>query len=100
MGVPVVTLTGEAHVSRVGASLLGRVGLEECAAGSDEQYIARAVSWAGRESELAVLRQQLRARLRASSLMDEPGFARRMEAAYAAMWRRFREAAPPAAIHV
>ncbi len=98
MGVPVVTLTGKTHVSRVGASLLGRVGLGDCAAESEEQYIARAVSWASRESELAALRQQLRARLRASSLMDEPGFARRMEAAYRAMWRRHCEAAPPAAI--
>lgn len=100
MGVPVVTLTGPAHVSRVGASLLRHAGLGECITASGEQYVQCAASWVSRGEELAALRQQLRARLRSSPLMDEPGFARRMEIAYRAMWRRWCEGLAAEAISV
>jgi predicted O-linked N-acetylglucosamine transferase (SPINDLY family) len=95
MGVPVVTLTGPAHVSRVGASLLAHAGLEQCVTATDEEYVQCAASWAARRDELAPLRFQLRPRLRASPLMDERGFARRIEATYRVMWRRWCEGLPP-----
>ncbi|MEP7361712.1 MAG: tetratricopeptide repeat protein [Acidobacteriota bacterium] len=100
MGVPVVTLTGPAHVSRVGASILSHVGLEGCIASTPEDYITCAASWAGRTEELALLRGQLRARLSASPLMDEPGFARRMESAYRTMWRRWCAGDPAAPLSI
>lgn len=100
MGVPVVTLIGPAHVSRVGASLLRHAGLEECITAAGEDYLRCAASWASRRDELAALRQQLRARLRSSPLMDEAGFARRMEAAFRAMWRRWCEGLAAEAISV
>ena len=100
MGVPVVTLTGAAHVSRVGASILSRVGLEDCVASSTEDYVERAAGWASRGGELAQLRQQLRERLERSTLMDEFHFARRMEAALRAMWRRYCSGEPPSAISI
>ena len=39
MGVPVVSLAGETHVSRVGASLLANVGLPELVARTTEEYV-------------------------------------------------------------
>lgn len=87
MGVPVVTLLGGHHVARVGASLLVQCGLVELVAGDPADYIRRAVELAGDPTRLASLRAGMTARLRASSLTDYVGFARKMETAYRAMWR-------------
>jgi len=100
MGVPVVTLTGPSHVSRVGASILSRVGLDSWITSTAEDYIAVAASCPDRGSELALLRRQLRDRLSASSLMDESGFARRMESAYRGMWRRWCAGDPATPISI
>jgi protein O-GlcNAc transferase len=47
MGVPVVTLEGKAHVSRVGVSLLNRVQLAELIARNADEYVRIAVELAG-----------------------------------------------------
>src|SRR4029077_2442406 len=47
MGVPVVTLRGDRHAARVGASLLTRVGLEALIADDEAGYVATAAALAG-----------------------------------------------------
>ncbi len=87
MGVPVVTLAGGTHVSRVGASILKRAGLDELVAATPEDYVAKAAALAADPKKLGALRQGLRARLRASPLLDAAGFARSVEAAYQDAWK-------------
>jgi predicted O-linked N-acetylglucosamine transferase (SPINDLY family) len=94
MGVPVVTLAGSAHVSRVGVSLLSSVGLPELIAQKPDQYVRIATDLARDLPRLAQLRGALRERMRASGLMDAPGFARDIEAAYRQMWRNWCAAEP------
>ena len=89
MGVPVVTLKGDRHAARVGASLLTQAGLEEWIASSIDDYVETALRLAADPQRLNDLRRGLRARLVASSLCDAQGFARRMEAAYAGLWQRW-----------
>ena len=91
MGVPVVSLRGDRHAARVGASLLRRVGLDELVADSVEAYIAIAAGLAEKPQELAALRSSLRPRMLASPLCDTAGFTRSLEAAYRAMWQRWCE---------
>jgi predicted O-linked N-acetylglucosamine transferase (SPINDLY family) len=90
MGVPVVTLRGDRHAGRVGASLLGRVGLGDWIADTKEGYVALAVSWASRRDELAALRRELRERVARSPLRDARGLTRAIEDAYRTMWRDAR----------
>jgi predicted O-linked N-acetylglucosamine transferase (SPINDLY family) len=90
MGVPVVTLAGKSHASRVGASLLSAVGLPDLIARTPEEYVSIAVRLAGDLPRLAELRRTLRGRIRASPLMDGPIFARNIEAAYRRMWQGWR----------
>ena len=60
MGVPTVTHRGETHASRVGYSILTRVGLEDWVAGSVEDYIAVAARHAANLPRLVELRRTLR----------------------------------------
>jgi predicted O-linked N-acetylglucosamine transferase (SPINDLY family) len=87
MGVPVVSLAGETHASRMGASILGAVGLQELVAQTPDQYLDIATGLARDPARLAALRAGLRARMRASALMDAQGFTRDLESAYREMWR-------------
>jgi len=91
MGVPVVTLRGERHAGRVGSSLLGRLDLHGLIAHSVEEYIEIAATLAADRGRLATLRQNLRTRMAASPLNDAPAFARKIEAAFRTMWRRWCE---------
>jgi predicted O-linked N-acetylglucosamine transferase (SPINDLY family) len=89
MGVPVVTLAGRAHVSRVGCTLLHLAGLDMFVAGNEGDYVQLAATLAARWPEWIDLRGQLRGRLQQSPLMDEAGFIRKVESAYRSMWNQW-----------
>jgi len=89
MGVPVVTLAGNLHVSRVGASLLHAIGLDDWIAHSPSDYVNRAVQAASNIDGLVDLRLRLRDKMSASPLMDGPGLTREIESAYRTMWKTY-----------
>ena len=89
MGVPVVTLAGDRFVGRVGASLLAQLGLDDLVAPDISAYVDRASSLAADRGRLAMLRADLRGRLRASLLCDPGRYARSIEDAYRALWREW-----------
>lgn len=93
LGVPVVMLLGQMYASRFGSSVLANVGLDDLIARSIDQYVDLAVGLAGNLDRLAELRAQLRPRMAESVLLDFPGFARKVEAAYRQMWRAWCERA-------
>jgi predicted O-linked N-acetylglucosamine transferase (SPINDLY family) len=86
MGVPVITLSGYNHASRVGTSLLSQTGLQAFIAHSEDEYVAKAVALANNPAHIATLHGSLRERLLASSLCDGPGFMRKFEFALRGMW--------------
>jgi predicted O-linked N-acetylglucosamine transferase (SPINDLY family) len=86
MGVPVVTLAGTTHVSRVGASILNRAGLGDLVARSPEEYLETACALASDVGRRGLLRKGLRDRLTRSPLLDAVVFTRGVEAAYREMW--------------
>lgn len=90
MGVPTLTLRGDRHAGRVGASILSRVGLEAFIAEDLGSYIQSAELWAGRARALSDLRAGLRNRMAASALCDAQGFAAQMEAAYRELWEGWK----------
>ena len=91
MGVPVITLGGDRHAGRVGASILTRVDLADLVAETKAAYVETAVALAGDLDRLSVLRSGLRSRMRRSPLCDAGGFTRDVEAAYRTMWCRLCE---------
>jgi FkbM family methyltransferase len=87
MGVPVVTLVGKTVVGRAGLSQLSNLGLQELAARTPDEFVARATELAGDLPRLEDLRAGLRPRMKASPLMDAVGFTRGIEETYRTMWR-------------
>jgi protein O-GlcNAc transferase len=86
MGLPVVTLAGDRHVSRVGVSILSNVGLPELIAGTPEEYVRIATSLADSPKNLSRLRSTLRDRMHRSPLTDSIRLTRALEAEYRNMW--------------
>ncbi|HVX83354.1 MAG TPA: tetratricopeptide repeat protein [Phycisphaerae bacterium] len=87
MGVPVISLAGQTHASRVGVSLLTSVGQTDCTAASEDDYLTRAGLLAADLPTLAARRQSLRPAMAASPLTDAPRFAKNVEAAFRSAWR-------------
>ncbi len=90
MGVPVVTLTGNSHASRVGASLLAAAGMGKWVARSPEEFMGiaarlaeeiRTIDGAARKER----KKRFRAAFAGSALCDGRRFAKRFETALQSM---------------
>ena len=99
-GCPMVTIMGETFASRVAASLLRNVGLEQLIARSFAEYEALALALAHDRPRLEALRRHLRAEPDKLPLFDSPRFVRGLEAAYGRMWERFAQGEAPQAFDV
>jgi protein O-GlcNAc transferase len=60
MGVPTLSCAGEPLLTRLGALLLAKVGLNQFIATSHDDLVDRARYWAQNTTELAVIRKELR----------------------------------------
>lgn len=80
MGVPVVTLPGSRFSSRMGASVLRTVGLDQFIAENEDDYVNRATSLAADTARLRTLRASLRNLLTESPLCDASRFTQNFEA--------------------
>lgn len=89
MGVPVVTLAGDAAIGRMGASLLSAVGLQDLVAGKEDDFVRIAAALAADTQRLSDLRDGLRERLGGAPLGDHRGFTERLETAFRGMWRNW-----------
>jgi predicted O-linked N-acetylglucosamine transferase (SPINDLY family) len=95
MGKPVVTLSGETWVARVGESILTTLGLPELIARTEDDYLAIGASLAADVERRTWLTNNLRRILSESPFGDAAGFTRDLEAAYRGMWRRYCDTKNP-----
>ena len=91
MGVPVLSLQGDRFLSRTAGSIAHNAGLPDWVAADEDDYVAKAVTFASDLERLARLRAGLRAQVLASPLFDAPRFARNFEEALWGMWQRHQE---------
>jgi predicted O-linked N-acetylglucosamine transferase (SPINDLY family) len=94
-GLPVLTCRGEAFAGRVATSLLHTVGLPELVTGNLEDYERLAIALAADLEKLPAIKQKLADYRLTAPLFDTGLFTRHIEAAYAAMHRRYRDGLPP-----
>ena len=87
MGVPVVSLVGDRHASRVGLTLLTAIGRPQWCTRTAAEYARAVAAIAVDTAGLATERAGLRDVLAASALCDGPGFARRFTRAIESICR-------------
>lgn len=87
MGVPVVTLMGTTHRSRVGGSILAAAGLPMLACARPEDFVRVSMELASSRATLASLRTSLRPMLSRSPLLDSRGLACDIERIYRSQWQ-------------
>jgi len=88
MGVPVISLAGPSHVSRVGTSILTNVGVPELIAVSPDDYVTHAVELAHDRERINIYRNTLRMKIQSSALMDASSFVVDLETAFKEMVHR------------
>lgn len=94
-GVPVLTLSGQSFASRVAASLLHTLGLQEMVCDNIDRYLQEGARWAADPVALADLRQRLEAARTASPLFDGRRYARDFGALLLRMVERQNAGLPP-----
>lgn len=94
MGVPVVSLRGRTHTSRMGASILRAAGRPDWVASDDARFVALGAALAADTAGLQAWRQRARQALQASELLDTAAFTNCFEQALDAAWQN--AAAAPA----
>jgi protein O-GlcNAc transferase len=99
-GLPVLTRRGESFVSRVAASFLHTLEIDELIADNLPDYEAKALALANNPARLAALHAGLAASHAANPFFDGPRFARDIEAAYAEMHAIARAGQAPRPIMV
>jgi predicted O-linked N-acetylglucosamine transferase (SPINDLY family) len=95
MGVPVVTLMGRTHPSRVSASLLRAAGIEGCVAETAAEYAACAARHMELEVASSDTRRERQRRFLASELCDGKRWAAHFEAALRSAWQKHLGAQAP-----
>jgi protein O-GlcNAc transferase len=91
MGVPVITLAGQTHRSRIGATLLSSVGHREWIAGNSEEFMRLGISLVSDPEHMKNIRRHLRHQLRAGPITDGQGFTRGYEIALQQIWQESRQ---------
>ncbi len=91
MGVPVVSLAGEAFCQRMGASILTAIGHGDWVTHSAEAFVQVASQLASDRVGLLREKVSLRERMLSTPALDIQAYTRDLEAAYRTMWHRYVE---------
>ena len=97
-GLPVLTWPGAGFAARVAGSLLHTLGLGELIAGGPEDYVDRALRLAKNPEAMAATMARVRRARDGSQLFRGAAAARKLEAAFTAIWQRHARGLAPATI--
>lgn len=97
---PILTLQGETFVSRVCASILTELGVEELISRTPVEFISRAVGFAHDPVSLTAVRAAIAQRRQGNVLYDPVHYTRALEQAFLTMAERSAAGLPPAAFNV
>lgn len=79
MGLPVITLAGKRHASRVEVSIITNVVLAEFIAYSTKEYVEKSVELTNDKERLKFLNGNLRIIMSKSPLMDSISYTKELE---------------------
>ncbi|CAM9171507.1 unnamed protein product, partial [Ectocarpus fasciculatus] len=94
-GTPLLTLPGDRMASRIAASVLTAVGLEELICSSFAEYEEMAVTLALDVDKLYQLRRRLEGSRKTCAAFDTQRFVKNLEAGFEGAWELFDNGLPP-----
>ena len=100
VGLPLVTLIGKSFASRVAASLLNAVGLQELITTTPEVYESLAIELATNPQQLEKVKNKLLTNLPTSPLYNAKLFTQHIEQAYQEMYQRYQDGLAPDHIYI
>jgi protein O-GlcNAc transferase len=100
MGLPVVSCTGTAAVSRVSGSLLHAIGIPELVTSSLDEYEALALKLARDATLLSGIKANLARNRDTYPLFNSTRYTRHLEAAYTTMWELYQRGESPRSFSV
>jgi predicted O-linked N-acetylglucosamine transferase (SPINDLY family) len=100
VGLPVLTQIGESFASRVAASLISSVDMQELITESQEQYEESAIELATNPEKLKAIKDKLDIQLKSSPLYNTPLYTKQLEAAYLEMYERYQQKLEPDHVYV
>ena len=95
VGVPVLTLSGQAFASRMSASLLQACGLESLCTTSLDDYTELAIKLGRNPEQLTAIKKHLKRSRQSAQLFDTASFTTRLENAYEQAVARSRRGFKP-----
>jgi predicted O-linked N-acetylglucosamine transferase (SPINDLY family) len=98
--LPVLTCPGKSFASRVAASLLRSLNLDELIVDSFDEYAAKAIFLANNPLYLEQIKNKLKINKLDSSLFNSKVFAQNIEKSYEAIYERHIKNLPPCDIHI
>lgn len=99
-GLPVLTIPGQSFASRVAASILHTLGLDELVSSSLAAYQEKAIALARDRAALTALRQRLDQAVRDRPLYDIRTYTKHLERAYIEMVSRAQRGSAPSSFDV
>ena len=89
MGVPVVVLEGNSHVSRVGYSIMRNLDYRQLISSNLKEYVDIAVRLASDCEGLRIFRSELRSRFNSSPVMDAKQLTQNIEKVFLEIWGKW-----------
>ena len=99
-GLPVLTLIGQSFPSRVAASILSAIGLDELVTQSQGEYEAKAIELARHPETIVEIRKKLADNIFSTMLFDTSRFTKSIEAIYLEMYYRHHADLEPDHINI
>jgi protein O-GlcNAc transferase len=99
-GLPVLTCAGESFASRIAASILNSIELNELITTTQQQYEDRAIELSCDPVKLKVIRDKLVKNRMSTSLFDTIKFTKIIETAYAEIYERYHSELAPDHIYL
>ena len=89
MGVPTLTLKGNNFVSRCGTSINLNLGMKEFISSDLNEYISKAILFAGERKKLSEIRKSLRSKAIDSPLFNSQIFGQNFSNLLNTMWKNY-----------
>jgi protein O-GlcNAc transferase len=100
MGVPTLTMAGDILPSRIGACVLGHVGLDRFVVRNEATFVEEGVFWSENLEALATIRAELRARFAKSPIGKPALVTAGLERALRQMWQNYCQDLPTTSFEI